>query len=154
MIHVLDTSSLIVLQHYFPNQFPTFWSNLDSAITAGEVVSVREVLKEFSSQKQWLSDWIKKQSGMFLTPGSPETEFVAKIFQVPHFQNLVTETQRLRGQPVADPFVIACAAVRNGCVVTEEAPKPNSAKIPIVCAHFGVQCTNLEGFLAARNWKF
>jgi len=118
------------------------------------VVSVREVLKEFSSQKQWLMDWIKKQGTMFLTPTSAETDFVAKIFQVPHFQNLVTETQRLRGQPVADPFVIACAAARKGCVVTEEAPKPNSAKIPIVCQHFGVECTNLEGFLAARNWKF
>ena len=154
MLHVLDTSSLIVLQHYFPNQFPTFWINLDGAIAAGEVISVREVLKEFSSPKQWLMDWIKNQSAMFLTPGSPETTFVAKIFAVPHFQNLVTETQRLRGQPVADPFVIACAAVRGGCVVTEEAPKPNSAKVPIVCAHFGVTCTNLEGFLAARGWKF
>lgn len=154
MIHVIDTSSLIVLQHYFPNQFPTFWANLDAAVGAGEVVSVREVLKEFSSQKQWLTDWIKKQSAMFLTPGANETRFVAEIFRVPHFQNLVSETQRLRGQPVADPFVIACAKVRGGCVVTEESPKPNSAKIPIVCAHFGIECTNLEGFLAARGWTF
>lgn len=154
MVYVLDTSSLIVLQHYFPKQFPTFWTNLDSAIANGEVVSVREVLKEFSSEKQWLMDWTKKQSLMFLTPGNAEMTFVAKIFEVPNFQNLVTEKQRLRGQPVADPFVIACAAVRKGCVVTEESPKPNSAKIPIVCSHFGVACTNLEGFLAARGWQF
>lgn len=154
MLHVLDTSSLIVLQHYFPNQFPTFWKNLDGAIAAGEVVSVREVLKEFSSEKAWLMSWTKQQSAMFLTPGQAETAYVAKIFQVPHFQNLVTERQRLRGQPVADPFVIACAAVRSGCVVTEETPKQNSAKIPTVCVHFGVPCTNLEGFLAARGWKF
>lgn len=154
MIYVIDTSSLIVLQHYFPERFPTFWANLDGAIAAGEVVSAREVLKEFSSQKQWLTDWIKKQSAMFLTPGPDETQFVAEIFKVSHFQNLVTETQRLRGQPVADPFVIACAKVRSGCVVTEESPKPNSAKIPIVCSHFGIECTNLEGFLAARGWTF
>jgi hypothetical protein len=69
MLHVLDTSSLIVLQHYFPNQFPTFWKNLDGAIAAGEVVSVREVLKEFSSEKAWLMSWTKQQSAMFLTPG-------------------------------------------------------------------------------------
>jgi len=154
MLHVLDTSSLIVLQHYFPKQFPSFWRNFDTAIAEGEVVSVREVLKEFSSDKPWLMAWAKQQSAMFLTPGSAETAFVAKIFRVPHFQNLVTERQRLRGQPVADPFIIACASVRNGCVVTEESPRPNSAKIPNVCAHFGVECTNMEGFLAARGWMF
>jgi len=154
MIYVLDTSSLIVLQHYFPDRFPTFWSNLEAAISAGEVVSVREVLKEFSSPKSWLMDWVKKHHDIFLTPGPEETAFVAKIFQVQHFQMLVTETQRLRGQPVADPFVIACASVKGGSVVTEETAKPNSAKIPIVCEHFGVACTNLEGFLSARGWQF
>jgi hypothetical protein len=73
---------------------------------------------------------------------------------MPHFQMLVTETQRLRGQPVADPFVIACASVKGGSLVTEETAKPNSAKIPVVCKYFGVPCTNLEGFLSARGWQF
>ncbi len=154
MIHVLDTSSLIVLQHYFPDRFPTFWTNLEAAVSRGEVISVREVLKEFSTPRQWLMDWVKKHHDMFVTPTPDETAFVASIFQVRHFQMLVTETQRLRGQPVADPFVIASAKVRGGSVVTEESAKPNSAKIPIVCAHFGVPCTNLEGFLAARGWQF
>ena len=154
MVYVFDTSSIIVLGHYFPDRFPTFWSNFESAVAAGDVISVREVLKELSSSRQWLMDWIGAHKEMFLIPGPEETTFVAKIFQVPHFQMLVTETQRLRGQPVADPFVIACAGVRGGTVVNEESSKPNSALIPNVCSHFGIPCTNVEGFLQAKGWQF
>jgi hypothetical protein len=154
VVYVFDTSSLIVLGHYFPDRFPTFWSNFDAAVANGEVISVREVLKEFASTRAWFMQWVNDHKEMFLTPGDEETKFVARIFQVPHFQMLVTETQRLRGQPVADPFVIACASVRGGTVVTEESSKPNSAKIPNVCSHFGVPCTNVEGFLASNNWQF
>lgn len=154
MIYVFDTSSIIVLGHYFPDRFPTFWSNFEGAIASGDVVSVREVLKELASPREWLMEWVNLHKEMFLIPGPEETNFVATIFKVPHFQMLVTETQRLRGQPVADPFVIACAKVRSGTVVTEESSKPNSARIPNVCSHFGVACTNMERFLAANGWKF
>lgn len=154
MIYVFDTSSIIVLGHYFPDRFPTFWSNFEVAVQRGDVISVREVLKELSSPRAWLMDWVDRHREMFLVPGHQETTFVARIFQVPHFQMLVTETQRLRGQPVADPFVIACASVRGGTVVTEESSKPNSARIPNVCSHFGVACTNVEGFLAGNGWQF
>ncbi|HSY51007.1 MAG TPA: DUF4411 family protein [Thermoanaerobaculia bacterium] len=154
MIYVFDTSSIIVMGHYFPDRFPTFWNNFEGAVGDGTVISVREVLKELASPREWLMDWIENHKEMFLVPGPEETKFVAKIFQVPHFQMLVTETQRLRGQPVADPFVIACASVRAGTVVTEESRKPNSARIPNVCDHFGVACTNVEGFLAQNNWQF
>jgi hypothetical protein len=47
---------------------------------------------------------------------------------------------------VADPFVIACAHVREGCVVTQEKGKPNAATIHNVCDHFGVRSTDFEGF--------
>jgi uncharacterized protein DUF4411 len=154
VIYVFDTSSIIVLGHYFPDRFPTFWNNFESAVATGSVISVREVLKEIASPRQWLMEWVNNRKDIFLIPGPEETAFVAKIFQVPHFQMLVTETQRLRGQPVADPFVIACASVRGGTVVTEESSKPNSARIPNVCEHFRVGCTNVEGFLAENGWKF
>ena len=49
--------------------------------------------------------------------------------------------------PVADPFVIALAKVRDGCVVTEETMRPNAAKVPNVCEHFGIEYTNVEGFM-------
>jgi hypothetical protein len=91
---------------------------------------------------------------MFLTPGTEEGKFVAEIFKVPHFQQLVGEQQRLLGKYVADPFVVACAFACGGTVVTEEAVKDNAAKIPNVCKHFSVKFTNVQGFLEANGWQF
>jgi len=83
-----------------------------------------------------------------------ETEFIAEIFRVSHFRDLVSERQRLKGSVVADPFVIACARVQEGCVVTEEAFKPDAAGIPNVCQYFGIDCTNFEGFLNHMGWEY
>ncbi|HEX6902643.1 MAG TPA: DUF4411 family protein [Thermoanaerobaculia bacterium] len=44
--------------------------------------------------------------------------------------------------------------MRGGCVVTEEANRPHAAKVPNVCEHFGVSCTNVEGFMARNDWRF
>jgi hypothetical protein len=41
-----------------------------------------------------------------------------------------------------------------GTVVTQERLKPNAAKIPNVCGHFGTACTTFEGFLKAKGWSF
>jgi hypothetical protein len=157
MIYVFDNNSLRVISHYYPERFPTFWRRFDAAVAEGAIVSVREVhneLTNWAAAQEWFSEWIKKHRSMFLVPGPRETLFVAKIFKVPHFRTLVGEAQRLKGQPVADPFLIACAKVGGGTVVTEEVNKPNAAKIPNICEHFGVPCTNVEGFLTASGWRF
>jgi hypothetical protein len=73
---------------------------------------------------------------------------------VPHFQQIIGTKARLTGTPVADPFVIASAGVRNGTVVTQERRKPNSAKIPTVCDHFGIKSVNLEDFMRNIGWTF
>lgn len=156
MVYVFDTNSLRVLGNYYPGRFPSFWERFETLIRTGEVVSVREVHNELLDQitKEWFLDWVEKHKQMFVVPAAEETEFVAEIFRVPHFLTLVGREQQLKGQPVADPFVIACARIRAGTVVTEEGNKPNAAKIPNVCQHFRVPCTNVEGFLTACNWQF
>ena len=80
--------------------------------------------------------------------------FVTKIFSVSHFQTLVREKDRLTGHLSADPFIIAKAEFIDGCVVTEEMLKPNAAKIPNVCEHFEIDCTNLQGFMEREGWTF
>jgi len=67
---------------------------------------------------------------------------------------MVRKQERLKGKPVADPFVIARAQISGGCVVTEEKNTKNAARIPNVCAHFHMPCINLEGFMEKENWKF
>lgn len=155
-LFVFDTSSCRVLRNYYPDRFPTFWTHFEEAISAGGVVSVREVYNELEQQLpgSWLWHWVKRHRQMFVTPTPEETAFVAEILAVPHFDMLVTETQRLKGQPVADPFVIASAKVRGGTVVTEELKKKHAAKIPNVCEHFQIPCVNMEGFLVQNSWQF
>ena len=91
---------------------------------------------------------------IFAGPTEETLAYVADIFTVSHFQQLVGRKQLLKGSPVADLFVIAHTRQLNGCVVTEEVLKPNAAKIPNVCAHFDVRCSNLEGMLAIEGWSF
>ena len=130
--------------------------SLNELVERQEVVSVREVRRELETvvTREWLKEWIRGHSSMFLTPGQTETEFVAEIFAIPHFQALVGAKQRLKGSPVADPWLVACARAMDGCVVTEEGHNPNAAKIPNVCEHFGIRCIDLEGFMADRGWRF
>lgn len=154
--YVFDTNSFRVLENYYPKRFPTFWSNFDGTVEAGTVVSVREVYNEMErlARTPWLLEWAKEHRDSFLTPTSAEMQFVAQIFSIPRFSSLVGKTQQLQGYPVADPFVIACARVQGGCVVTQEAHRLNAAKIPNVCQHFGIDCTNVEGFLSRMGWRF
>lgn len=157
MIYVFDNNSMRVISHYYPERFPTFWRQFDAAVAESSVFSVREVYNElinWGAAQEWFLRWLKRHRSMFVVPEPKETLFVAEIFKVPHFQALVGGTQQLKGQPVADPFLIACAKVRGGTVVTEEGKKLNAAKIPNVCEHFEVPCTNVEGFLTASGWQF
>lgn len=116
MVYIFDTSAFIVISHYYPARFPSFWSHLNALAEAKRLLSVSEVWKELdnASTRQHLAIWLKSHSGLFATPSSQEMAFVARIFAVPAFQALVKEKGRLKGSPVADPFVITRAAVLGG----------------------------------------
>ncbi|WP_396770910.1 DUF4411 family protein [Microcystis aeruginosa] len=55
---------------------------------------------------------------------------------------------------MADPFIIAAAKIKDGCVITEEALKPNAPKIPTVCQHFSIDFTNVQGLMEREGWQF
>jgi hypothetical protein len=155
MIYVFDSNVLINLfKNYYRRRFPSLWQKFDEYVVRGQIVSVQEVLNEIGSREDPLSDWAKLNRRVFMQPSIEELAFVSEIFKVAHFQTLVRTEERLKGKPVADPFVIAKSKAIQGCVVTDELLKPNAAKIPNVCAHFGVACLNLEGFMEKENWTF
>ena len=156
MLYVVDTSSFIVVSHYFPGRFPTFWTDLDALVANGSVISVSEVLKELDNRvtKPHLAAWLKKNKPLFGSPGSAETQNVAKIFSVKRFQSLLKRKDILEGKPVADPWVIARAMALNGCVVTEESTRPEVLRIPQVCAHFKLTCINLEGMMLKEGLRY
>lgn len=156
MIYVFDTSSIRSLQHFYPSVFKTIWGGLDGLVQQQNLISTREVWNELVRQNVSADvlAWAKQNKQIFTTPNATELQFVAQIFQIQHFQSLIGEQQRLKGTPVADPFVIACAKIKGGTVVTEEQLKPNAAKIPNVCAHFNVPCIDLEKFMQQQKWIF
>ena len=120
--YIFDSSSMHVLRNYYPEHFPTFWNHFNGAVAAKQVRSVREVFNELEHLQKgmWIWNWVEGNKAIFTAPTHEETNFVGAIFKVPHFRALVGEVQQLKGRPVADPFVIACAKVFGGCVVTEE----------------------------------
>ena len=156
MKYIFDSDSLINLfRHYYPERFPTLWEKFHALVSAGELISVREVFNEIGSSEDSLAIWAKGQrKELFSEPTPEELQFVGEIFQVRHFQTMIRKQERLKGKPVADPFVIARAKISGACVVTQEKSTENAAKIPNVCDHFGILCINLEGFMKKENWTF
>jgi hypothetical protein len=150
MVYVFDTSAFIVLGHYFPGRVTSVWLHHKAQVDGSEV------LKELDNHltRVHLADWVKSRPGLFVPPSTDEMAFVSKIFSVPSFQALVKEKDRLRGAPVADPFVIARAAVAGGCVVTEEQEREGAVRIPTVCQHFAVDCLDIEGLMAREGWSY
>lgn len=124
-------------------------------VAAERVLSTREVFRELEdSTNDEAQAWLKDRKALFTTPTPEEAMFVGKIFHVPHFQNNIEGKKLMKGGKVADPFVIARAAVKKATVVTVEKFKPNSADIPNICQHFNVPCRSLEEFMQEQGWTF
>lgn len=158
MIYVFDNSSLIDLfDNFYESRFPTLWKNFYNLVSMKKVISVREVANEIKRYKgeSRLTEWLKKNSIIFIQPTQVEYTYITDIFDNEHFRNnILTRQNILEGHPVADPFVIAKAKAINGIVVTQEKYKENSGKIPNICKFLDVKCTNLEGFMGREQWKF
>ena len=156
MKYVFDNSPLSTLfRNYYRRRFPTLWEKFDAIVDEGRLLSTREVLNEINiSSIEALRDWGKDHGEIFTTPTPEEGTFVARIYGVRHFQHNIEHQKLQRGGYIADPFVIAKAAVIQGTVVTMEEHAPNSAKIPNICEHFDIPCLSLEKFMEAENWEF
>jgi hypothetical protein len=158
MNYVFDTGSFIELERFYPNVFKSVWVKLDELVEKGMFLSTREVWNELErgDLADHLNKWIenKGRDRIFTIPTSEELQFVSKILSIEHFKALIGSKQQLRGSPVADPFVIACANDRKGTVVTQERYKPNAPKIPNICEYFSIPCMDLEKFMQAQKWEF
>ena len=133
MTYIFDSNTLIkIFNHYYQDQFPSFWEKFNEYVNNGKIISVRAVKTELEDGRDLLADFVVENNAIFHMPTDDETSFITEIFKVKHFQYLVNKKARLQGKEVADPYLIAKAKVSNICVVTEEKLKPNSAKIPNV----------------------
>ncbi len=156
MSYAFDNSPLSTLfRNYYRRQFPSLWERFDSLAAEGRIISTREVYREIQDGAvDALREWAEQNQSLFPTPSAEEAAFVARIYSVPHFQQNIEQQKLLKGGRNADPFIIAKAAVEDRTVVTMELPKPNAAKIPNICQHFGVRCLTLEQFMERERWIF
>lgn len=160
MDYALDSNTLSqIYRFYYKDTFPGFWDRFHELVSSGRAGSVSEV--EAEMLRFWGLDTAVRElkgllTGFFATPSHEEQEFVARIFGVPHFRNLLNVKAIEKGTPVADPFLIAKAGVSEGkmSVVTEEAFSPNAAKIPNVCEHFEIECISLQQLMEREGWRF
>jgi hypothetical protein len=155
--YIFDTSAFRTLfKNYYESRFPTLWRDFAVLVNEGNIQSVREVANEINSypERDRLMEWQKENNGIFSIPTQEEQKIVQQIFRITHFNQLVSKRVILSGRPCADPFLIAKAKISNYYLVTQEEYKENGAKIPNVCKHFDVKCTNLEGFMELENWNF
>lgn len=165
MVYIFDSSPLIHLfKNYYLTRFPSLWAKFDEMVECSQIVSVEEVYKELTGAitiKDRLSEWaIVNKDIFFHQPDIQELGFIREIFRVKHFEGLVTRKAMLSGNPVADPFVIAAAKIKDACVVTSEGfdtdgnINQNAPKIPYICQQFSISCCNLEQFMEKEGWMF
>lgn len=126
----------------------------DEMTNAGQFTSTREAYRELEDNGGAAFEWAKNNASLFTIPDGTEGAFVAKIYSINHFQSNIERQKILNGGRNADPFLIARAASIHGTVVTMEALKPNAAKIPNICLHFGIVCFSLEMFMDEEGWTF
>lgn len=155
-MYVFDTSPLSSLfRNYYPKRFPTLWAEFDKLTADGKISSTREAAREIEDGPlESLRLWAAQNHVLFPAPSAEEAKAVAEIYAVPHFQQNIEQQKLLKGGRNADPFIIARAMILEQTVVTMETGKPNAAKIPNICTHFGVPFLTLEGFMEAEGWQF
>jgi replicative DNA helicase len=155
-MYVFDTNAFLVLGHYYPDNFPTLWEHLEELVVNEEMTSVKEVKRELelNSHSEHIEKWVKLHSKIFKAPSHDEMIVVSEIFQNKTFQGLVKKSNLLKGLPVADPFIVASAKVKNACVVTQEKYKKHAARIPNVCEKHDVPCIKIQTFLKQQKLKF
>lgn len=159
-MYIFDASPWIhIFKSYYPKRFPSLWNILATSISHTKVLSTDEVLTELQTGKNspHVLNWLDDNKNIFLPPTAEETKFIQHDLYTAkkgHFKILVPKDIILKGGNCADPFVIAKAKIDNKCVVTQERYKPNAAKIPNACEHFGIDYCDLETFMERENWEF
>lgn len=154
---LIDSNSFMTpyRQYYAFDLIPTYWCELSKRAESGRLVLLDMVKKEIDKGEDDLADWVGEQTGFeichHVTP-----EIISKyqdVLQYVQSCGLYKEQALHAWAPenIADPWLIAAAAVNDYTIITAEVPSgglsrknPNrNAKIPDVAKAFGVRTNNL-----------
>lgn len=154
---LIDSNSFITpyRQYYAFDLLPSYWKEISKCTDLGRLILLDIVKNEVDKGEDDLADWLCKQE-RFIVCNHISPEIVGKyqeILQYIQTCGLYKEQalQMWANGDVADPWLIAAAAVNNYTIITSEVSSgglsiknPNKyAKIPDVAKAFGVKTNNL-----------
>lgn len=154
---LIDSNSFVTpyRQYYAFDLVPAYWKEISKYSNSGRLVLLDMVKSEIDKGEDDLADWLNKQEN-FVICNHISPEIIGKyqeILQYIQTCGLYKEQalQTWADRDVADPWLIAAAAVNDYTIITAEVPSgglsmknPNrNAKIPDVAKAFGVNTNNL-----------
>jgi len=151
--YTLDTNILVGMVRIYPRDlFPAMWSNIESAVAAGEACICEAILREVNRGGDDLYTWANNLEGFVCRVTEAELAVVAEIA---HAHPEWVQGQRNE----ADPFVIAHAKVEQSMIVTEEKRVGSNTvdknqRIPNVADEHGVQAIKFFDYMREQGWKF
>lgn len=143
-LYCFDTSSIIMLRQYYPQDISVFKSLHDlfiGLVKSGKIIVLNMVFDELKANEPNLHSVVKKNI--------PITRIAKFEDYINLTQNIVRTYYDGKGKShklKADPHVIACAKQMKLTIVTEEL-NSDETKIPSVCIKEGIKYINFLEFV-------
>ncbi len=165
-IFILDSNIFIQPKNlYYPFDFaPGFWQQLKKHIESGKIAILDMVMKELESGGDDVHKWLNGIKIPLLV-NCKDASIINKYGEV--IRNVSSNScyqktafEEWARDTVADPWLIAAAAVNKYVLITMEKPAPNlspktpckNAKIPDVANCFNVKTDNLFNMMRELNF--
>lgn len=154
---LIDSNSFITpyKQYYAFDLVPSYWTEVSKCTNSERLILLDMVKAEIDKGADDLSDWLNRQTGFIICnhvlPAivNKYQEILQYIQNCGLYQNQALQTWARAD--IADPWIIAAAAVNDYTIITAEVPSgglsvknPNKyAKIPDVARAFDVKTENI-----------
>lgn len=162
---IMDANSFITpfKQYYAFDLIPAYWNELEKHIAAEHIVILDIVKTELEKGEDELTSWLENTKNLVSIPHKDST-IISKYQEIMQYVSdcgkyLPSAFHSWAINDVADPWLIATAAINNYILITEEVPSgglstktPNKkAKIPDIAEHFGVKTGNVYYMMRELN---
>lgn len=146
-LYIIDACALIdAAKEYNMSKkvFAPIWEALDDMISSGQLLTSSEILDELKDDD--LTKWIKTRKDFFIPLSKEIQEQVSVVLE--KYPDLIK--MKSTSNSNGDPFLVATAIAKHGCIVTNERPGSGNngdVRIPNVCKGFDITYMNLHSFL-------
>lgn len=145
---MVDACSFLELNHRYPlNVFPKLWSELEKNISNGVVRTSEEIIIEICRKDDQVATFVKANP---LLKVKTDEEVQRKVIELLKDHPEMIDLHK--GKSGGDPFLVACAALNNATVVSEEVPvfeqNREKKKVPDACKLINIPCIKFVKMLS------